>query len=214
MNSKNISEGYSKIAKDYANEFYNELDHKPTDRYLFELFCSKVKGKGTVCDMGCGPGHITEYIYNKGIDVVGMDLSLGMLDAAKERNPELHFERADMLALDEVDKQFAGIISHYSIVHFRDSELMHIFKGLKSLLIDDGILFLAFHIGNEELFVEELFGKQVNMDYIFHDIDQILSLLKELNFNIIEAICREPYDGYEYPSKKGYIVCQKAVAKH
>lgn len=38
-----------------------------------------LREKGKVCDLGCGPGHISRFIKDQGIDVCGIDLSDGLI---------------------------------------------------------------------------------------------------------------------------------------
>ncbi|PKM49003.1 MAG: hypothetical protein CVV02_17930 [Firmicutes bacterium HGW-Firmicutes-7] len=211
MEVSHVQNAYSKIASKYADEFYKELDNKPLDRYLLKAFCSMIRKNGIACDMGCGPGHITRYIHNRGINIIGMDISKGMIQQAKKLNPGIDFEEANMLELNCIERKFSGIISHYSIVHFEASELKMVFNGINSILEEDGLLLIAFHVGDEALFVKELLEEEVNMDYIFHNFDRVLIQLREFNFKVIEAFCREPYEGYEYMSRRGYILCKKGT---
>ena len=51
-----------------------------------------------VFDLGCGPGNITEWLRRRwpGADISGIDSSEEMLAAARERWPDLTWERADI----------------------------------------------------------------------------------------------------------------------
>jgi len=53
-----------------------------------------------VLDVGCGTGGSAEPMLARGYDVVGIDVSDGMLSAARQRlGPDVRLERADMRAL-------------------------------------------------------------------------------------------------------------------
>ena len=41
--------------------------------------------------MGCGPGHVARYLHDAGPSVFGLDLSPGMLEQARKRNPDILF---------------------------------------------------------------------------------------------------------------------------
>jgi hypothetical protein len=120
-----IQQSYDRIADEYAGHLYSELDNKPLDRELLTRFAARVKGKGEVCDMGCGPGHIARYLHDKdrganrndNLDVFGLDLSPGMLEEARRLNPEISFRQGDMLALDLPNASLAGIAAFYAIVN-------------------------------------------------------------------------------------------------
>lgn len=210
MDIDNIEVGYSKIANKYTETFFNELIYKPLDRYLLKEFCNNIREKGKVCDLGCGPGHISRFVKDQGIDVCGIDLSDGMLKKAKEKNPDIEFTKGNMIDLETKEKSFAGIILYYSIVHFTIKEVEEVFVKLRNVLENYGLLFLAFHVGDEVLHIDSLFNEELKLDYIFFNTDEIVCILKKHKFKIIEAITRYPYDE-EYGSKKGYIICQKIV---
>ena len=208
MDIDNIEVGYSKIADKYTKTFFDELNYKPLDRYLLEKFCNGIRGKGKVCDLGCGPGHVSRFIKDQGIDVCGIDLSDGMLKKAKEKNPDIEFTKGNMINLETKEKSFAGIILYYSIVHFTIKEVEEVFVNLGNILENNGLLFLAFHVGDEVLHIDSLFDEEVKLDYNFFNTDEIVRILNKHKYRLIEALTRYPYDE-EYGSKKGYIICQK-----
>lgn len=54
-------------------------------------------GPGTkVLDLACGPGHTTAEAQRRGAHVVGLDLTLGMVEAARRRYPSVPFVVGDM----------------------------------------------------------------------------------------------------------------------
>ena len=48
-------------------------------------------------DLGCGTGILCEILHNSGICAAGMDFSSGMIEIARQGNPEIRYEVADML---------------------------------------------------------------------------------------------------------------------
>lgn len=53
---------------------------------------------GRGADLGCGPGNSTELLkrHSPGLDLIGMDSSPEMIDAARKRMPDTRFEVADI----------------------------------------------------------------------------------------------------------------------
>ena len=51
----------------------------------------------TSLDLGCGTGILCEILHQNGIRAAGMDFSSGMIDIARQGNPEIHYEVADMI---------------------------------------------------------------------------------------------------------------------
>jgi hypothetical protein len=77
----------------------------------------------------------------------------------------------------------------------------------------DGLLLLAFHIGDEVLRPEELWGKAISMDFYHLRPEKIQDLLEEAGFKIEEVIEREPYPPeVEYQSRRAYVFARKAAA--
>ncbi|MBM3218880.1 MAG: hypothetical protein FJZ38_09390 [Candidatus Rokubacteria bacterium] len=63
-----IVPSYDAIADEYAQQYFDELDGKPFDRAWLDRFAESVKGRGRVCDLGCGPGQIARYLAARGVD--------------------------------------------------------------------------------------------------------------------------------------------------
>ena len=57
--NNDVQESYDKVARAYAEHFRDELVHKPFDRKMLDWLVEKVGQLGSICDLGCGPGHIT-----------------------------------------------------------------------------------------------------------------------------------------------------------
>jgi trans-aconitate methyltransferase len=98
--TRSIRESYDRLADEYARRLFNELQQKPLDRELLNRFAAAVAGRGDVCDIGCGPGHVARYLRDAGATVFGLDLSPQMLQQARKLNPDISFREGNMLALD------------------------------------------------------------------------------------------------------------------
>lgn len=112
---QSICESYDRLAEEYARRIYDELRNKPLDRKLLECFASSVKGNGELCDIGCGPGHVSRYLFKKGVNIFGLDLSPRMEEIARKLNPSISFREGNMMALNLADARLAGIVSFYAI---------------------------------------------------------------------------------------------------
>src|SRR5207253_2176096 len=84
---------YDRVAEPYGEQFFDELARKPFDRELLDRFAARLSGRGLVCDVGCGPGHVGRYLTERGVDVFGLDLSSEMVALARRRNPSMRFEQ-------------------------------------------------------------------------------------------------------------------------
>jgi SAM-dependent methyltransferase len=204
----NIRESYDSAAKVYAENLATELEHKPLDRHLLNRFAEAVRGRGRVVDLGCGPGHIAGYLRERGVDVLGIDLSPEMTRVASSLNPGLDFRVGDMGNLDIPPATVAGVLSFYSIVHFSAAELGPIFQQIRRALTADGLALFAFHVGIQTVHVDELFGAPVSLDFQFHVPADVVKELRSAHLNVIEHVEREPYEGAEYPSRRCYLLAR------
>jgi len=205
-----IRENYDRIADEYAERLFRELDGKPFDRGQLTRFAEAVKDRGTVCDMGCGPGHVARFLHDAGTKVFGLDLSPQMIAQAQMLSPNIEFREGNMLALDLEDNTLVGITAFYAIVNIAAASLPLAFAEMHRVLQPGGLLLLAFHIGDEVIRPAELWGQPVSMEFYHLRPEKILSLLTEAGFAIEDAIEREPYaPDVEYQSRRAYVFARK-----
>jgi len=207
--TRSIRESYDRLAEEYTRRIADELQHKPLDRELLDRFAKQTKGRGDVCDMGCGPGHVARYLRDAGASVFGLDLSPGMLEQARKLNPDISFREGNMLSLDMPDGTLAGVTAFYAIVNIPRKSVPLVFSEIRRVLQSSGLLLLAFHIGNEVLHEDELWGQKISMDFLLFQPSEIGLDLEEAGFNIEEVVEREPYPDVEYPSRRAYIFARK-----
>jgi ubiquinone/menaquinone biosynthesis C-methylase UbiE len=208
--TRSIRESYDRLAEEYTRRIADELQHKPLDRELLDRFAKQTKGRGNVCDMGCGPGHVARHLRDAGASVFGLDLSPGMLEEARKLNPDIPFREGNMLSLDIPDGTLAGVAAFYAIVNIPRQSLPLVFREIWRVLQSCGLLLLAFHIGNEALHEDELWGQMISMDFLLFQPSEIRLELEKVGFNIEEVVEREPYPDVEYPSRRAYIFARKA----
>ena len=88
---------YSDVFCKVYNEFgWNYVPEAFSEQLLKWLAKNKIKVK-TSMDLACGTGVLCEILHEHGIQTAGMDFSEGMIEIAKQRNPEIPYEIADMI---------------------------------------------------------------------------------------------------------------------
>lgn len=201
---------YGLTAEEYAKAFYNELAHKPFDRLMLERFAAENKTKGTIADLGCGCGHMTNFLSGLGAkDLIGIDLSPEMVEVASRLNQNIAFEVGNMLNLNKRDEEFGAVLAFYAIVHFDYEEVEKAFAEIYRVLKPAGQFLFSFHVGNEKNELNEFLSQKVKISFYFFDVDKILKIVEKTGFGIIDAIVRYPYKDKEYPSKRAYILAEK-----
>ncbi len=201
-------ESYDELAATYTERLFDELAGKPLDRHLLHRFAESIRARGPVADLGCGPGHVARYLHERGVRMVGIDLAHGMIDWARKRSPEIEFRVGDMRALEMGDGALAGIVAFYSLIHIGEPEMGSTLRELRRVLAPGGLLLVAFHIGEETVHRDELWGHAVSLDFRFLMPSAMIAHLEAAGFLVIERIEREPYPEVEHPSRRCYLLAR------
>ena len=84
----------------------------------------------SILDVGCGFGDFYEFLKMRGVSVkyTGYDISLRLIEIAKERHPEATFEVKDILE-ESTDKKFDYVVSS-GILNARLSDNEGFLKGM------------------------------------------------------------------------------------
>ncbi|MGB8860778.1 MAG: methyltransferase domain-containing protein [Ilumatobacteraceae bacterium] len=124
----------------------------PLDRALLDAFVELVSPPDgrLIADIGCGPGRVASFLAARGLQVIGVDPSRGMLAAATAAHPGLRFENGSLDSLPVADNALAGAVCWYSIIHTPPAHLPKAFAELARVLARDGQLLLAFQAGGGE----------------------------------------------------------------
>jgi SAM-dependent methyltransferase len=204
-----IQSSYDRVADEYVQRIYGEIEHKPADRQLLDQLAGRVKAIGPICDIGCGPGHIARYLHDRGAPVMGVDLSPAMVERARRLNPGIEFRQGDMRALEIEDEAFGGIAAFYSIIHFPRSDVVGVLGEMKRILRPGGTLLMAFHAGDEIVHLDEWWGQPVSVDFVFFRAEEMTAYLNAAGFEIGEIVEREPYPEVEHPSRRAYVFAER-----
>jgi ubiquinone/menaquinone biosynthesis C-methylase UbiE len=134
-----------------------------------------------------------------------------MVQQAQRLNPEIHFQQGNMLSLSEVaDGSYGGIAAFYSLVHVPRPKVAQALREFARVLRPQGVLLLAFHIGQESKHLDEWWGKRVSLDFLFFATEEMKLYLRTAGFDPAEVIERDPYpEAIEYQSRRAYIFAQK-----
>jgi SAM-dependent methyltransferase len=97
---------------------YDALAGRVTSRLAEPLLDAVDAGSATrLVDVATGPGYVAAAAAARGADVVGVDLSEGMLEYARERVPEVEFVHGDATALPFGDSFFTAYTAAFVLLH-------------------------------------------------------------------------------------------------
>lgn len=201
-------EVYDEVATEYSTRIAGELDGKPLDRALLDVFATSVGPGGRVCDAGCGPGHVSRYLRDRGVDVFGLDLSQAMVVEAGRLQPDIVFREGDLTSWAGEPTDLAGIVAFYSLIHLPREAVSSALRTMRDHLRPGGLVFLAFHVGSEVLHIDEWWGKTVSLDFTFFEIDEMRGYVEEAGLVIEWVVERAPYADVEHPTRRGYVLAR------
>jgi SAM-dependent methyltransferase len=152
--------------EDFAKVYDELMDNTPYEEWAKRLECLIEKygvskpqrdaqdalesEKNLVVDLGCGTGTLTEMMYAKGYDMIGVDLSEQMLEAAMEKREqngsEILYLLQDMREL-ELYSTVGTIFSVCDSINYilDEEELLQVFSLVNNYLFPGGIFIFDFN---------------------------------------------------------------------
>lgn len=186
-------EAYDVVAADYAelSADLTAVEHA-VDRGLVAAFAELSRG-GLVGDLGCGPGRMAAHLQELGVEVVGLDLSAGMLAQARRRHPGLTVLQGSITKLPFGDATLAGALGWYSIIHVPPNDLPLVCRELGRVVAPGGHLLVAFHAGTgERVERDEVYGHRVPLTGYRHDPAYVERLLQQAGCPVLSRTTRAP----------------------
>ncbi|MCX5443194.1 methyltransferase domain-containing protein [Streptomyces sp. NBC_00569] len=178
---------YDTVASSYAELTRHLLDETPEERAVLARFADlvRVRGGGPVVDVGCGTGRITGHLRKLELDAFGIDLSPGMIDAARRDHPGVRFDLGSMTDLDLADASVAGLVAWYSLIHIPDGEIGSVLTHFRRVLRPGAPLLLSFHVGDESTWKTEGYGGHPMRVYVHRrQHDRMIEWLGEAGFAV------------------------------
>lgn len=202
-------ESYDRTAVDFAAWIRAELATKPVDRAVLDLFADVAAGP--VADLGCGTGRLCGYLRDRGVRVVGMDLSPGMLAVARRDHPGVPFAAGSLTALPFAAGSFGGLLAWYSVIHVPDDDLPRVFAEFRRVLAPGGHVQLAFQTGAGHEHRTRAGGHPVALDFHLRDPADVVARLEEAGLAVRTTTVRAPDTDGDYPEDTGqaYVLARR-----
>jgi SAM-dependent methyltransferase len=166
----------------------------PMDQSLLVAFVELVKRQAIarVADVGCGPGRAAAFMAERGLDVVGVDVSEAMLAVARSAHPHIEFEEGQLDALPFEAGALAGAVCWYSIIYTPPDQLVDAFDELARVLIPGGYLLLAFQAEDDPIHRTDAYDTHLPLTSYRHSVQEVAARLVDIGFDIYATILRAP----------------------
>lgn len=114
--------------------YHEHLSGVTTQSLEALLDAAGVRGGSRVLDVASGAGYIAGAAARRGADATGIDFSAGQIRMARDRYPDVRFERADAEALPFDSQSFDAVVNGFGMCHLPNpaSALREAFRVLKS----------------------------------------------------------------------------------
>ncbi|MFG1625762.1 class I SAM-dependent DNA methyltransferase [Kribbella sp. NPDC049227] len=198
-----VRASYDRVADNYVDLLettgMGDIRTQPWLQAAVDAFACSVRGLGPVLDVGCGPGTVTAYLQERGIEVSGVDLSPRMIEHAKRLHPECSFAVASSTELDLEPSSFGGILGWWSLFNLPREILPNVLATFHDALVPGGHFMIATHGGDEDVARTEAYGGvAVTWTTYQWRPEQLTGLLEDAGLRVV-ADLRIPADGQYGP---------------
>jgi ubiquinone/menaquinone biosynthesis C-methylase UbiE len=190
----------------------NSATESPVDRAMLVAFIEMIDRQPTnrVADVGCGPGRAAAFMAERGLDVVGVDVSKSMLAIARAAHPHIEFNEGQLDALPLESGALSGAVCWYSIIYTPLARLHEAFDELARVLIPGGHLLLAFQAGTEPVHREHAFGTHLPLTSYRHSVQGVVDTLEGAGFRIYTTALRAPELEHE-TTDQGFVIATRPL---
>jgi len=139
-----------------------------------------------VLDLGCGNGKDTQYLLQRGANIVAIDYSLGMLKEVRKRITEGIICQMDMRNLGFSGGVFDGVWANGCIYHVPKNNLLLVLQELLRVLTPSGVVSFNFKIGIGEKLEETPRSFQRGPRfYAYYQVNEIEKSLRMVGFDVL-----------------------------
>jgi len=205
-----VRAAYDTVAAEYAVAFADDLGRLPVDRSILASLLGRLQRKGVTLDLGCGPGQIAQHLADRGAAVIGLDSSPQMVRIASAGTNRTRFACGDMRSLPFRSRSCGAVVAFYSIQHLPRSDLETALGEVRRVLVAEGLLAVATHLGVGEVYLQEFLGHEIEpVGGTLYGEGELRQALDRSSFSVEEAWHRDPLP-HEHKSQRIYLLARLA----
>jgi len=187
--------------KDYYTQYadlYNKDDESSFFIFKKEIsqFSAMLPAKPLILDAGCGPGKESQFFVEQGHEVIGLDISEGMLDKYKANISSAKTIQSSFTDIPLENDSVDAVFCSFALLHLNKKDGGLALSEFTRVLRKNGLLFLGTTIqdGNDEFYTHK---KARNLDlpgiYFYHwQCDELLETFKKLKFELMHKTLASP----------------------
>jgi len=190
INKTKITEFFNGLADDWDK---NLIINEDCIKHIFEI--SNLTYNLSILDVACGTGIMIPYYWEyKPEYLLGIDISSGMIDIAKEKYPDTDFICGDVMEYS--NRKFDRIYIYNAFPHFNQDidTILH----LADILNDEGYLTICHNMTREKINSHHSnLTSSLSNDLI--NSEDLMKIMKEAGLEKV----------YVSKDKENYLVCAK-----
>jgi len=177
-------------AFDAIGDRYDEaFPYKKGQLAAAEWLIGALPAGSRVLDLGCGTGLPTaRQLVEAGLEVVGVDLSRGMVELARQYVPRATFHRLDIADLGADGPhdlgRFDAVAAFFSLLMLPRGEIPGVLRMIHDLLVPGGLFALSMVEADVDYFTIPFLGNTIRVSgYLRDDLRQAI---EEADFEVVE----------------------------
>jgi len=200
-----LADLYDGVVDQYVQEFFSDL----TDAPWLDRFAEIVVPGGRILDVGCGPGNFASYLVGKGFAVDGIDISAGMIGAAKKLVPRGAFTVMNCSDLTFEDNSFDGILVAYSLLHLTKDDARKSLLEFSRTLKPGGMLCLLLKEGTGEHQLPASLAPGRTCFVQLWSQGEMTKLLTPMGFDVVQEDSGSPTSDKELQFRKLMLIARR-----
>lgn len=193
-----VRDSYDRAADNYVEMVtttgIGDIRTHPWLKAAMDAFASAVAPVGPVLDVGCGPGMVTAYLAERGIEISGVDLSPRMIDHARRLHPHCTFTVGSATDLGLRPASLGGVLGWWSLFNLPRDILPTVLASYAAALRPGGQLIIATHAGDHDVERTEAYnGVPVKWTTYQWQPEQLIALVQQAGLRPV-ADLRLPAD--------------------
>ncbi|MBN6778739.1 class I SAM-dependent methyltransferase [Pseudoclavibacter alba] len=194
---REVSEAYGRRSDEYVRALGSLDSTHAEDQKLISRWGRQIKGP--IIDVGCGPGHWTEFLTAQGCNVRGIDPTVEFITSARQRFSQCRFALGSAESLPA--NSAMGILAWYSLIHHDPVRLDIALQSCHAALSPGGSFLVGFFTAP----AHAPFSHAVTTAY-FWPLNEFVSCIEHVGFTVLET--HERHDTTSRPH--GAIVAQRS----
>lgn len=179
-----VRDSYDRVADNYVELVtttgIGDIRTHPWLKAAIDAFASTVSALGPVLDVGCGPGTVTAYLAERGVEVTGVDLSPRMIDHARRLHPQCTFTVGSATDLNLRPASLGGVLGWWSLFNLPRNILPGVLASFAAALRPGGQLIIATHVGDNDVERTEAYnGVPVQWTTYQWQPEQLITLVQQ-----------------------------------